>query len=242
MALNKMTTIIEDPELGTYYKGLIPYVGNMGVSLDIESSTYSLECDKTYDHTQRIGIFYGYPGSIGSDGKLIPGINYANGMICYHNSFNKNYDYLEVINGTIRKVKIEETGIEETSNEESDTKELSTEENTYNNPNNSLGHKIIPQCTIVECNININSELTVHRVNSSNKICGKFFGTPGEYYYDNSIKRYNRKYGNEHSVGTITLNGRFNFQYCYDKGKISSCIFNSRNSLKWIKSMKSIDL
>lgn len=236
MAFNNMSSIIEDPELGTYYKGLIPYVVNMGVSFDIETGTYSLECEKTYDHEQRVGIFFGYPGSIGSDGKLIPGINQANGIICNQNDgFTKNYDYLEVIDGTIKKVMIEEL----------ETKKSIIQENMLDNSNNSSGHKIIPQCTTVECGINLNSELTVHRVdynsNYSNKICGKFFGTPGEYYYDYSMKMYNRKYGNEYSVGTITMNGRFNFQYCYDKGKISPCIFNSKNSLNCIQLMKSVD-
>jgi hypothetical protein len=234
-----MATVIEDPELGNYYLGLIPYVENMGVSQDIETIGFSLECDKTYNYKQRVGVFYGYPGSIGSDGKLISGINHANGIICIKNDENiQNYDYFEVIDGTIKKILIQESVLDE---------KCEIGENTHNSSSkNSYEHKILPQCTNVECCINSNSELTVHQLdynlNFSDKICGKFFGTPGEYYYDNIIKRYNRKYGNEYSVGTITMNGRFNFQYCYDKGKISSCIFNSKNSLKWIQLMKSIDL
>jgi hypothetical protein len=214
-----MVTIIEDSVLGNYYKDLIPYVEGMCVSLDIETKAYSLECDKTYNHKQNIGLFYGYPGSMDLDGKFVPGINNANGLICIG-----NYDCIEVLDGIFKKKLIEESEIEK---------------NTQNNLNSSSGHKIVPQCTIVECGINYNSELVVQSLdynsNSSNKICGRFLGTPGEYYYDNTIKGYNRIYGNEHSIGIITLYGRFNFKYKYDKGQISSIVFNNINSLKCIQ-------
>lgn len=217
-----MAIIIEDPELGNYYKGLIPYVESMSVSLDIETNTYSLECDKTYNHEQYIGLFYGYPGYMDSDGKFIPGINHANGIIY----IGKN-DNIEVVDGIIKKGLNKESGIEK---------------NLPKNLNSSYGHKIIPQCTFVECGINFNSELMIHRADSysSNKIYGMFSGTPGEFYYDNKIKRYNRIYGNEHSIGTIIMYGRFNFKYNYDKGKISSIIFNS-NSLKYKQLLESIN-
>ena len=216
---NKMATIIEDPEFGNYYLGLTPFVQTMNVSLDIETSTYSLECDKTYNNDQCVGKFYGFPGSMTFDGKFKPGINHANGIICIENNSCYYNDYLKVVEGTVKKCLIEELSHNEelTHNEESVIGENTNE--------------ILPQCTLVECNINSNSELvykTDTDSNSSNKICGKFYGTPGEYYYDSSLKRHNRRYGNEHSEGTISLFGRFNFEYYYNKGKISSCTFNNR--------------
>jgi hypothetical protein len=219
-----MSIIIEDPELGNYYKGLIPYVESMSVSLDIETNIYSLECDKTYNHEQYIGSFYGYPGSMDLDGKLIPGINHANGIIY----IGKNYN-IEVLDGIIKKGLIKESGIESKIESEikSEIEESRIEKNLLKNLNSSYGRKIVPQCTFVECGINSNSELMIHRVDSysSNKIYGMFSGTPGEFYYDNKIKGYNRIYGNEHSIGTIIMYGRFNFKYNYDKGKISSINF-----------------
>ena len=244
-----MAIIIEDPELGNYYKGLIPYVESMSVSLDIETNIYSLECDKTYNHEQYIGLFYGYPGSMDSDGKFIPGINHANGII-----FIGKNDNIEVVDGIIKKGLIKESEIEseieeskiESEIEESGIKsgiESGIEKKLPKNLNSSYGRKIVPQCTFVECGINFNSELMIHREGSysSNKIYGMFSGTPGEFYYDNKIKGYNRIYGNEYSIGTIIMYGRFNFKYNYDKGKISSIIFNNSNSLKYKQLLESIN-
>ena len=231
-----MTTIIEDPELGNYYKGLIPYVDGMYVSLDIDTNRYSLECEKTYDSKQYVGLFYGYPGSMDSDGKFIPGINNANGIIC----IEKN-DSIEVVDGIIKKKLIKESESESELELESEINELGTEKSknkkkSSSNLNLLCRHKMIPQCTNVECYINTDSELSIHNarmdLSNTNKICGMFSGMPGEFYYDDTMKRYNRIYGNEHSTGTIMLYGRFNFKYNYDKGKISSIIFNNNNSLK----------
>lgn len=219
-----MAILIEDPELGYYYKGLVPYVENMRVSLDIETNQYSLECDETYNHKKYIGLFYGYPGSMDSECKLIPGINHANGVICIQNivnnvnnvnNMNNVNNYIKVINGLIKESDIEESSIIDSNIIDS------------NNTNPVYRHKIVPQCTNVECGINSNSELMIHHMCpcSSNKMCGMFYGTPGEFYYDDKIKGYNRIYGDEYSTGTIILHGRYNFKYNYDKGKISSIIF-----------------
>lgn len=230
-----MATIIEDPEIGNYYKFLVPYVEKMCVSLDIKNKTYSLECDKTYNQNQFIGLFYGYPGSIGSDGKFVPGINNANGLICI---CDENHNCMEVSNGIIKPFSIEELNLEK------------PQQNSI--PSSKCILK--PYCTTVECAINSNSELEIYssNVNSdinseleiyssdtnsdtnsdtyqeSNKICGTFFGTPGEYYYDSNLKIYNRMYGNEHSTGIITLYGKFNFKYEYNKGQILTYVIKKK--------------
>jgi len=221
-----MTIIIEDPELGNYYKGLIPYVDCMRVSLDTETNTYSLECDKTYDSKKYVGIFNGYPGAMDLNGKFIPGINWANGII----RIGKN-DSIEVVNGIIKTDLIEESKIEEFANKKTSS----------NNLNLLYKHKIVPQCTNVVCCINADSKLSIHSVdgmsNSSNtnNIYGIFSGAPGDFYYNDKNKRYNRKYGNEHSSGIIILYGRFNFKYNYNKGKISPIIFRNSNTLKYVR-------
>ncbi len=212
-----MIEIIEDSQIGNYYLEILPFVQEMGLSFDSNIDKYSLECDSTYNSNNRIGSFTGYPGKFNSEGRLIIGFANASGLI-----YISKTEFYEVSNGTI------ERGNFDKFNQEYEYSEEKKSHASY-----------IPsaQCTSIECCINKYSELLIHSNPYSNKpdnfkSMGIFSGMPGEYYYDEISKSKNRRYGNEYSVGTIILNGPYDFKYQYDYGNVVQYKLNNKNIYK----------
>ncbi len=210
-----MPRIIEDSQIGNYYLEILPYVEEMSVSFNSDINQYSLECDSTYNSIQHVGNFTGYPGKFDSEGKLIIGFAYSTGLVY----INKT-EFYEISNGTIHKCNLDEFNCEE--------EHLDIDISPI---------KLMGQCTSIECCINKYSELLIYSNPYSNKpdnfkSLGIFSGVPGEYYYDEILKKSNRRYGNEYSSGSVILNGPYNFKYEYDRGHIIQCQFNNKNIYK----------
>ena len=247
-----------DEKIGYYYRGIIPYVDKMKVS--VNNNVFSLECDETFEPDKYIGNFYGYPGkfvfvdstcqanciipnisidmvhqsnpsnpsnqsnpSNPSNEKLFIGIGYASGII-----FIDEKNFYEISEGIIKKGNYEEYNISDTKFWEKKS------DNDSNNDSDSEEqvHKLKPQCTGIYCDINKNGELMIDscHFNTEKNIAsvGKFQGTPGEYCYDKKLKRFDRRFGNEHSIGKITLDNIYNFTYNYTREKISKYEINNK--------------
>jgi len=222
-----MIEIIENSLIGNYYLKILPYVDEMSVSIDTNFNVFSLECDQTYNPDNKVGNFTGYPGKFDLEGKLNVGIANSTGLI-----YISKTEFYEVFDGII---------VKGDHNKFNEFIEKNNEKYLNYEPN-----QIKAECTPIQTNINKHSELFIHLNFDTNsgdnkKSYGIFTGTPGEYYQDEHMIRYNRRYGNEYSSGTIVLTGPYNFKYSYDKGQISRIDFLNENIYSW-KRLCSLDL
>ena len=214
----KMTKILYSDEYGYHYDKIRPYVEKMNVSYD--GTTYYLECDKQFNDSNIVGVFYGYPGNFNSDGNLVIGLSVADGLI-YFNKFD------EIVVFKVSNNSYEEYNL------------IIKSQNNLLQSNNNNNNILFPQCTNVFCYINLESKLTY--INDDKLNVGLFKGITGIYKLsdnndnddnndinndnndnnDNNNRKYDRIYGDDYLNGTIILFGPYKFKYII-KNKIIS--------------------
>ncbi len=204
---------------GYYYPNIRPFVFQIGVSLSDE--TYSLEGELTYNPSNKIGTFKGYPANFNDSGELVFGFGFSTGIILIDGIKTWSVD-----NGILAQFVPKPFIFNADSS--------SNVDGTHN--------KIMPECTptlqLVDTNIVLGFESNFNK----QLACGIFSGTPGECYYPEGSSSYDRVYGSQYANGTVTLNclldlkshyqnltnpkSSFEFKYILNKGKIQTIPIN----------------